>query len=92
MSNETFSPAQIAQLQLAIKEAVREEFADAGLRLDDQSHQDEAREDFRFVRRLRKSWDGAVTKVGNSVLIAVIAVAGTIISLGFWAWVNGGGK
>ena len=92
MSDETFSPAQIAQLQLAIKEAVREEFADAGLRLDDQSHQDEAREDFRFVRRLRKSWDGTVMKIGNSVLIAVIAIAGVIVSLGFWAWINGGGK
>lgn len=92
MSDEFFSAAQLAQLSLVVKEAIREEFADAGLRLDDQAQQDEAREDFRFVRKLRKSWDGAVTKVGNSVLIAVIAVGGTIVSLGFWAWISGGGK
>lgn len=92
MSDEFFSASQLAQLSLVVKEAIREEFADAGLRLDDQAQQDEAREDFRFVRKLRKSWDGAVTKVGNSVLIAVIAVGGTIVSLGFWAWINGGGK
>jgi hypothetical protein len=92
MSDEYFSAAQLAQLALVVKEAIREEFADAGLRLDDQTQQDEAREDFRFVRKLRKSWDGTVMKVGNSVLIAVIAVAGVIFSLGFWAWISGGGK
>lgn len=91
MSDE-LSQAAMQQIESVVRRAIREEFADAGLRLDDQAHQDEAREDFRFVRRLRKSWDGAVTKIGNSVLIGVIAVVGTIVSLGFWAWINGGGK
>lgn len=92
MSDEAFSQAQLAQLTNAIRTAVREELAEAGLRLDGEAHQDEAREDFRFVRRLRKSWDGAVNKIGNAVLIAVIAIGGTIVGLGFWAWINGGGK
>ena len=89
---EELSQVAIQQIESVVRRAIRDEFADAGLRLDDQAHQDEAREDFRFVRRLRKSWDGTVTKIGNSVLIAVIAIAGVIVSLGFWAWINGGGK
>jgi hypothetical protein len=80
-----FTDEQIAQ----IRAAFREELADAGLRLDDATHQDEAREDFRFLRRLRISWDGAVNQVGNAVLLAIIAVGGTIVGLGFWAWLAG---
>ena len=80
-----FTDEQIAQ----IRAAFREELADAGLRLDDATHQDEAREDFRFLRRLRISWDGAVSQVGNAVLLALIAVGGTIVGLGFWAWLAG---
>ena len=57
-------------------------------RLDDAEQQDLAREDFRFLRRLRLSWDGAVSKVGNAVLLGIIAVGGTIIGLGFWAWLS----
>lgn len=88
-----FTPAQLAQLTDAIRHAVREELADAGLRLDGEAHQDAAKEDFRFLRNLRKTWDGAVSKVGNAVLLAFVAVGGTIVGLGFWAWINqGGGK
>ena len=79
-----FSDEQIAQ----IRAAFREELADAGLRLDDAEHQDLAREDFRFLRRLRLSWDGAVSRIGNAVLLAIIAIGGTIIGLGFWAWLS----
>lgn len=83
-----FNDQQLAQL----RGAMREELADAGLRLDDASHQDEAREDFRFLRRLRLSWDGGAKKVGSAVLTAVILVALTIIGSGFWAWIGSGGK
>jgi hypothetical protein len=79
-----FSDEQIAQ----IRSAFRDELADAGLRLDDAAHQDLAREDFRFLRRLRLSWDGAVSRIGNAVLLGIIAVGGTIIGLGFWAWLS----
>ena len=91
MSEGPFTQAQLEQLTTAIRTAVREELADAGLRIDDSDHQDAAKEDFRFLRRLRQSWDGAVNKIGNAVLIGVIAISGTIASLGFWAWINGGG-
>jgi len=83
-ASQEFSEEQIAQ----IRAAFRVEWGAAGLRLDDPAHQDEAREDFRFLRRLRLNWDGAVNKTGNAVLIAIIAIVGTIIGLGFWAWIN----
>lgn len=83
-----FTSEQMTQ----IRTAFREELADAGLRLDGAEHQDEAREDFRFLRRFRQSWDGAAKKVGNAVLAAVIVVAGAIIGTGFWTWVASGGR
>ena len=86
--DDAFTPAQLAQLETVIRKAVREEFAVAGLRLDEAEHQDAAKEDFRFLRRLRLNWDGAVSKIGNAVLLAIIAVGGTIIGLGFWAWLS----
>ena len=64
---EGFTREQLEQLRAVF----REELADAGLRLDSVEHQDEAREDFRFVRRLRKRVDGAASKVGMAVILAV---------------------
>ena len=81
------TPEQLTQI---VRSAVREEMADSGLRLDGEIHQDAAKEDFRFLRNLRKTWDGAVSKIGNAVLIAVVAVVGTIFGLGFWAWISRG--
>ena len=89
MSEDAFTQAQLAQLTDVIRTAVREELADAGLRIDGEAHQDAAKEDFRFLRKLRNTWDWAVTKIGNAVLLAAIAVGGTIVGLGFWAWLNG---
>lgn len=87
-SGQTFTPQQLDQL----RSAMREVLADAGLRLDDAKLQDEAREDFRFLRRLRRSWDGSARRVGNAVLSAAIVIAGVIIASGVGAWLNGGGK
>mgnify|MGYP003498467957 FL=1 len=78
------------QLTQIVRSAVQEEMADSGLRLDGEIHQDAAKEDFRFLRNLRKTWDGAVSKIGNAVLIAVVAIVGTIFGLGFWAWISRG--
>ncbi|RYD60943.1 MAG: hypothetical protein EOP84_36330 [Verrucomicrobiaceae bacterium] len=87
-AGKTFTPEQIAQLRAVM----REEWADAGLRLDDAGHQDEAREDFRFLRRLRLTWDGSTQKVGTAVLTALIGVALIIFGSGFWQWISSGGK
>lgn len=88
MPDDAFSAAQLAQL----RQVFREELGAAGLRLDGADHIDEAREDFRFIRKLRKSWEGAATKVGTWVLIGFLAIIGTIMSLGFWSWISHGGK
>lgn len=77
-----FSPEQLAQ----IRAAMREELADAGLRLDGAAHQDEAREDFRFIRRLRKRVDGAASKVGATVILAIASGAIWLVMQGLNLW------
>lgn len=83
-----FTDAQLGQ----IRAAFREELADAGLRLDDADHQDEAREDFRFLRGLRRLRDSVAKKIGNAVVTALIVIAFVIIGSGFWTWINSGGR
>lgn len=83
-----FTDQQLAQ----IRAAMREELADAGLRLDGAEHQDEAREDFRFLRGLRRLRDNMSNKIGNAVITAFIIIAFAIIGSGFWQWINSGGK
>lgn len=85
MTGETFSAAQLAQLKLLIREAIREESADAGLRIDGE-HQDDAREDYRFLRRLRKGVDGAAAKIGLAVIAAFIGGILWLLNLGIQAW------
>lgn len=82
-----FSEKQLVQL----REAVREAFGDIGLRIDDADHVDDAREDLRFLRRFRESWDGAARKVGTTVLVAAVSVGLTIVGAGFWAWLSSKG-
>lgn len=89
-NGDTFSQAQLMQLKLLMREAIREESADAGLRIDGE-HQDEAREDYRWLRKMRRAWDGAAANIGNAILFGAIALAGVIGSLGFWSWLSKGG-
>ena len=79
---EGFTREQLEQL----RSVFREELADAGLRLDSAEHQDEAREDFRFVRRLRKRVDGAASKVGMAVILAVTSGVIWLIVQGANLW------
>ena len=83
-----FSEEQLAQM----REAMRQVLTDAGLRLDDTDQQFEAREDFRFLRRFRLSWDGAAKKVGGAILGGVIVVVAAIMVAGFWTWIKSGGR
>lgn len=82
MSEEAFSPAQIAQL----RQVLREEIGDAGLRLDGADHIDAAREDFRFVRKLRNFFEGTASKVGWAVMAAIVGGLIWIFSLGLNFW------
>jgi hypothetical protein len=86
-----FTQAQLEQITTAVRAAVREEFADAGLRVDDAEDQDAAREDFRFVRRLRTNFDGAAQQIGRAILGAAITIVLAIIAAGWWTWIGRGG-
>jgi tellurite resistance protein len=70
------------ELRELVKEAVKDAFGDVGLRADKPEQVDEAREDFRFIRLLRKSTYGAASTVGVAVIVSVVGGAITILSLG----------
>jgi hypothetical protein len=86
-AGKSFSKEQMEQLRVVF----REELSDAGLRIDGPDHIDDAREDFRFLRRWRLNYDGASRRVGNAVLGAIVALALAIGGAGFWAWFKNGG-
>lgn len=79
---EGFSAEQIEQLRAVF----REELADSGLRLDTNEHQDEAREDFRFLRRLRKGMDGTAAKIGWLIIAAFVGGFIWIVNAGLTFW------
>lgn len=81
----------MAQLKIATREGVEQAFADIGLRVDG-DHKDDTREVVSFMRELKRVWDGAVGKIGNAVLLAVVGVVFSIIGLGFWDWIHRGGQ
>lgn len=81
-----FTDEQLGQ----IRAAFREELADAGLRLDGAEQQDEAREDFRFLRRLRLRLDGAASKIGWLFIAAAFGAVMYLVNLGLSAWRTGG--
>jgi hypothetical protein len=61
----------VEQFQALLRQTVREELSDAGLRIDSETHQDAAREDFRFLRRLRISTESASSRVGMAVILVI---------------------
>jgi hypothetical protein len=86
MSDEFLSPSQLAQIALVVKEAVREEMADAGLRLDGADHVDEARRDLMFLRALRKGVNGTAAKIGWFVIAAILGAVMWLVNGGLNLW------
>jgi len=82
MSDEAFSPAQLAQLRMVLTEVM----ADAGLRLDGADHVDEARRDLMFLRTLRKGVNGTAAKIGWTVIAAVVAAFIWLVNSGLTFW------
>lgn len=82
MSNDAFSPAQLAQL----RQVFREEMGDAGLRLDGADHVDEARRDLMFLRTLRKGVNGTAAKIGWVVIAAILGAVTWLVNGGLNAW------
>lgn len=88
MSARTVSSMTEDELAALIQRAVRTEFSAAGLRVDEPEDQDEAKEDFRFIRRLRKGFDGASSKIGGAVIMALVSGFLWLVYLGFQAVVG----
>lgn len=84
--SDAFSTEQLAQLEAVTRKAVREELADAGLRLDGPEHVDDAREDFRFLRRFRKGVDGTAAKIGWAVIAALLGALFWLLNSGLNLW------
>jgi hypothetical protein len=82
MSETAFTPIQLEQL----RQVFREEVADAGLRLDGPDHVDSAREDFRFMRKLRLFTEGTASKIGWAVIAALLSGFIWLVTLGVNAW------
>jgi hypothetical protein len=76
-------------LEALVRKAVREELNAAGLRLDDTAHQDEAKEDFRFLRKVRTSFDGAASRIGYTILLALAGGIIWLVTQGANVWRGG---
>lgn len=82
------APLNADELKKLIREAVREELFAAGLRIENPDHQDEARKDFTFLRRLRQGVDGAAGKIGSAVILAIVSGALFLLGLGAHSWLK----
>lgn len=72
MSSRQVSSMTEDEMIAVIRTAVRAEFSAAGLRVDDAEDQDQSREDFRFLRRLRNRVDKVSSAVGMAIILAII--------------------
>ena len=77
-----FTTAQLEQLRVLF----REELADAGLRIDDPEHVDDARRDFMFLRSLRQALNGTASKIGWFFIAAILAAIVWLVNAGLNSW------
>ncbi len=89
--SDAFSPAQLEQLKAIVREGVHEALEDIGLPVDGDKRAD-TREAVGFLFKMKRIWDATVTRIGNSVLTALIAIVFAIVGLGFWQWIGRGGQ
>jgi len=76
------------ELQAIVREGVRDALHDVGLRADDPKAVEEAREDFRFVRRLRQGVDGVASKVGMAIVLSIVGGLITLLTFGLKAFLG----
>lgn len=81
-SSKSFTPEQITQLRAVMVDVL----GDAGLRLGEHEHEDEARKDFMFLRSFRKGVNGTATKVGWLVIAALCGVVLWLVTAGLNVW------
>lgn len=74
------------ELETLIRKAVRDELDAAGLRIDEPEARDAAREDFRFLRKMRNAFDGAASKIGYTILLALVGGVIWLVTQGLAFW------
>lgn len=67
------------QLRAVVRTAMREELIACGILASTPAEQHEAQADFLFLRRWRRTYDSLVTKVGSTIIVAIV---GALIGLG----------
>ncbi|MDR6952283.1 cell division protein FtsX [Ancylobacter sp. 3268] len=75
------------ELREEMEKAVRRGLEDVGLYTEDAEDRREAREDMRFVRRLRRATDAAAGRIGYTVLAIVTGAAMVVVWAGIKAHV-----
>jgi hypothetical protein len=80
MTGRVLEPEEIEAI---VRKAVRAEFSNAGLLIDEDEHVFQVRDDFRFLRKLRMAIDGASSRVGQAVLMAALAGFVSAFWMGF---------
>lgn len=73
-----------AELRELIREAVRDELREVGLRTDDADQAEAIRDDLRFARRMRQSVEATASKIG---LVIITSIAGGAL-LALWEGVK----
>lgn len=86
MNNRPLPEMTADDLEDLVRKAIRDEFSAVGLRVDDAESQDKAREDFRFLRKMRQSFDGAASKIGYTILLALFGGISWLIMQGANVW------
>lgn len=82
-------PMTADELETLVRKAVRDELDAAGLRVDEPEARDAAREDFRFLRRMRHAFDGAASKIGYAILLGVTSGIIWLFTQGLNVWRQG---
>lgn len=86
--DDMFSVAQVAQLRMIVVEAVREEFANVGLRVDDGAGVDAVRKDMSFLRWVREAGNRVAQKLGWLIIATLASGAFYIAKLGVDAYLS----
>lgn len=66
--------------QEIFREAIREELKDAGLFIGDKEDNRAVAKDFQFLRSWREKFDGASSRVGGAVILALVGGAMWLIA------------
>ncbi|KRA42081.1 hypothetical protein [Devosia sp. Root635] len=81
-SSKSFTDEQMKQMRSAMADVL----ADAGLRVESDQQQDEARKDFMFLRWLRTGVNGLAAAIGWLVIAAFVGGTIWLVNAGLNAW------